>query len=129
LIVDSAGSATRTLAAILRVADVVLIPCRASPLDAEGAMNTMGLLQEYRRTPVSVGVVLNATGRTVLVEHIRSELKAAGMSVMKTQIGQRIAFAEAQLHGSAPCWMGKSAQKASAEIKALTSELLHFLKY
>jgi len=128
LIIDSAGSATRTLAAILRVADVVLIPCRASPLDAEGAMNTMGLLQEYRRTPVSVGVVLNATGRTVLVEHIRNELKAAGMSVMKTQIGQRIAFAEAQLHGSAPCWMGKSAQKASSEIKALTSELIHFLK-
>lgn len=128
VVVDSAGSATKTLAAILQVADVVLIPCRASPLDAEVAINTVALLQEHQRREVAVGVVLNATGNTALVEHIRSELKAAGLSVMKTKIGQRVAFAEAQLHGSAPCWMGASANKASAEIKALTSELLHFLR-
>lgn len=127
VIADCAGAATRTLAAILASADVVLIPCRASPLDAEVALRTAAILEERRRREVAVGVVLNACGHSTLVAHIDRELTAAGLSVMRTRISQRVAFAEAQLHGSAPCWMGTAAHKAAAEIAALTSELLDFL--
>ena len=38
VIVDAAGAATKTMLAVLESADLVLIPCRASSLDALGAL-------------------------------------------------------------------------------------------
>ena len=124
VIVDTAGFASTTLAAILKVSDVVLIPCRASALDARGVMATHEMVQSTATSGVSVGCVLNAATRTALVSHIRNELISAGISVMGCEIGQRTVYAEAELAGSAPCWMGKPAIKATDEISALTTELL-----
>lgn len=127
VIVDTAGFASTTLAAILKVSDVVLIPCRASALDARGVMATHEMVQSTATNGVSVGCVLNAATRTALVSHIRNELISAGISVMGCEIGQRTVYAEAELAGSAPCWMGKPAIKAADEISALATELLPYL--
>lgn len=128
VIVDTAGFASTTLTAILKISDVVLIPCRASALDARGVLATHAMVQSINTNGVSVGAVLNAATRTALVSHIRNELISAGISVMGCEIGQRTVYAEAELAGSAPCWMGKQAVKAADEISALATELQPYLK-
>ena len=127
VIVDTAGFASTTLTAILKVSDVVLIPCRASALDARGVLATHEMVQSISAAGVAVGAVLNAATRTALVSHIRNELINAGVSVMGCEIGQRTVYAEAELSGSAPCWLGKQAVKAADEIAALATELLPYL--
>lgn len=128
VIVDTAGFASTTLTAILKISDVVLIPCRASALDARGVLATHAMVQSINTNDVAVGAVLNAATRTALVSHIRNELISAGISVMGCEIGQRTVYAEAELAGSAPCWMGKQAVKAADEISALATELQPYLR-
>ena len=128
VIIDTAGFASTTLTAILKISDVVLIPCRASALDARGVLATHAMVQSINTNGVSVGAVLNAATRTALVSHIRNELISAGISVMGCEIGQRTVYAEAELAGSAPCWLGKQAVKAAEEISALATELQPYLR-
>ena len=126
VIVDAAGFATATTVSVLEAADVVIIPCRASGLDAMRAIETAKLAGEVakaRRKRVPVLVVLNAVTHTAIVPHIRAELEAAGVDVAKSEIGQRTAFAVAALNGTAPCWMGAAAETAAAEMAALADEL------
>jgi chromosome partitioning protein len=120
-IVDSAGFATQTMKAIMQAADVVVIPCRPSALDAVRAIETANLAREMKKR---VLVVLNGVSRSAIAPHIRQELESAGMKVAKAEIHQRTAFAVAALNGTAPCWMGATARKAAEDISALADELI-----
>lgn len=126
VIIDAAGFATQTTVAVIEAADIVLIPTRASSLDALRAIETARLTAEIAkatRRKVRVLAVLNAVVSAAIVQHIRSELEAAGVRVAATEIRGRTAFAVAALTGSAPCWMGSSAAKAAQEVAALADEL------
>ena len=127
VLVDLAGFATQTMIATLAITDRAVIPCRASALDAHKALETESIINKVReatQNKISSLVVMNGVTRTVITPHIRAELTAAGLSIAKTEIGQRTAFAIAGLNGSAPCYMGSSAKVAAAEIQQLTKELL-----
>ena len=126
VIIDAAGFATSTLVAVLEAADIVLIPCRPSSLDAMRAIETARLANEVaqaRRKRVPVRIVLNSVVRSAMAPHIRHELEAAGVRVAAQEIGQRTAFAVAANNGTAPCWMGANAIKAAEEIAGLANEL------
>ena len=129
VIIDAAGALTKTTIGVLEAADLVLIPCRASALDAIRATETANEaldVAKARGQRVPVYVILNAVNHsTSITAHIRAELEARKMKVMKVEIGQRVAFAEAALHGSAPCWMGmgRDVKPAADEIAALVDEL------
>ena len=71
-----------------------------------------------------VKVVMNAMSRATISGHIRNELTAAGANVLGCEIGQRAVYSEAELSGTAPCFMGSLGRKASDEITALAVELL-----
>ena len=127
VMIDTGGAATKTLVAVLEVADVVLIPCRPSALDAMRAQQAISLVATVnasRKRKAKLAVAMNAATRSAMVGHIRNELVNAGVRVLGSEIAQRAAYAEAVLYGSAPCWMGKGAAKAATEIEALTSELM-----
>jgi chromosome partitioning protein len=121
VLVDSAGSLTRTLAALLEVSDVVLVPCKPSGLDAARAVELVQMVGQLTQAPAAV--VLNGATRSAMPDHIRAELKAAGVRVLRSQVGQRVAFATAQLYGSGPALMGSSARQAAAEVRALVNEI------
>lgn len=128
VIVDTAGFRNRDTLAVVRWSDVALVPFAPTPADALGAAQTVQLLAEVnatverRKNPVRVLLVMNGAGRGALVGHIRNEVLATGAKVLKASIGRRVAYAEAMLAGSAPCWMGASAKTAAAEIAALADE-------
>jgi chromosome partitioning protein len=126
VIIDAAGFATSTLVAVLEAADLALIPCRPSALDAIRALETVQLAKqvgEARGKRLPARIVLNAVTHASIVPHIRGELEHAKAHVTQTSLGQRTAFAVAALNGSAPCWMGSAADIAAGEIRALVKEL------
>jgi chromosome partitioning protein len=127
VIVDTPGFANREQLDLLAVADRVLIPCRPSALDARRAMEALEMVETVnstRRKKAIAAVVMNAAIRSTIVGHIRNELVAGGARVLGAEIGQRTAYAEAELYGSAPCFMGRAAQKAADEVAAVTGEIL-----
>ena len=127
VIVDTAGFANKTTIEIAQIADVVLIPCRSSGIDARQALQTVALCNEInkeRSNPAKIKVVMTATNRSAIVRHVRNEMIAAGADVLGCEIGQRTSYPEAELSGSAPCLMGKTAQKAADEIQTLSIEIL-----
>lgn len=131
VLVDTAGFKNRTQVDILAVADVVLIPCRPSPLDARRAQQAIEMaatVNADRRKKAKVVVVMNAAIRASIVGHIRNEMVSSGARVMGSELGQRAVFAEAELYGSAPAWMGRAASKAADEVAAVTSELLNLMR-
>lgn len=126
VIIDAAGFATSTLVSVLEAAELVLIPCRPSALDAMRAIETAQLAKQVaaatHRRP-TIRVILNGANNAAIVPHIRAELEGAGLTVAEASIGQRTAFAIAALNGTAPCWMGYQAAQAALEIASLTDEL------
>jgi hypothetical protein len=65
---------------------------------------------------------MNQVPRAAIGAHIRKELSAAGVRILKTDIGIRVGFATAMLYGSAPCLM-RGSDKAAEEISALVDEI------
>jgi len=127
VVVDTPGFAARELIDLMRVASHVVIPCRPSGIDARRAIEALemvDLVNQERRKKATALVVMNAATRSTMVGHIRVELSGAGARVLGAEIAHRTAYAEAELYGSAPCFMGKSASKAAAEITAITNEII-----
>ena len=125
VIVDTAGSLTRTTLALITEADLVVVPARAGGLDAARAVEMVQLVQQASAAPCVV--VLNAVTRSSMPAHIRAELREAGVLVLRTEVGQRVAFPTAQLHGTTPAFLPGSGVAAS-EIKSLVDELQKVLK-
>ncbi len=126
VIVDTAGALTRTLLALIGAADLVLIPARPGGLDAARAAELVQLVGQTTSAPCAV--VLNGCARSAMPAHIRAELEAVGVRVLRAEIGQRVAFPTSQLFGSAPATMGAGARAAAAEIRALVDETRRLLR-
>lgn len=131
VIVDLAGFANRTQVAVLEVADLVLVPCRPSMMDARGALaaaEMAAVVNRDRRRKAQVAVVITGASRTRMTAHIRAELADAGVRVLTAEIGHRAAYVEAAAFGSAPCLMGRAAGQAAAEVAALADEIQHIMR-
>jgi chromosome partitioning protein len=112
--VDSPGFHNRDTLAVLRWADVALVPFGPSPADALGAVKTLRVLtevnstQERRKRPVRVLTALNRADKTAMTAHIRNRLPAQVQPYSTHLSADGLLYAEAMLAGSAPCWMGSS---------------------
>ena len=127
VVVDAAGSLTRTTLALIDRADLVLVPTRPGGLDAARAVEMVQLVKQAS-PKARCAVVLNATTRSLLLEHIRGELEEVGVQVLRAEVGQRVAFCVAQLSGTAPAFLGGGAAAARAEIEVLVDELQKVLR-
>ena len=125
VVVDTAGSLTRTTLALITEADLVVVPARAGGLDAARAVEMVQLVQQASSAPCVV--VLNAVTRSSMPAHIRAELAEAQVRVLRTEVSQRVAFPTAQLHGTTPAAL-PGAAAAAADIRALVDELEKVLK-
>ena len=126
VLVDTAGTLSRTLLAVLEASDLVLIPSRPGGLDAARAVELVRLVGQTTKAPSAV--VLNGCSRSAMPAHIRAELQGVGVRVLRAEIGQRVAFPTAQLYGSGPAAMGASAKAAADEIRALVSEVRRLMR-
>lgn len=92
------------LEAVLEVAELVLLPCRPSPLDAWAAADAATACLRARREAnprLQFAVIPNAlTPRTLLSTALPRDLRAMGLPVLDLGVARRVAHPEAMARGS-----------------------------
>ena len=110
----------------LTAADVVVIPVQPSPFDVWAAAETVDLINEariYKESLKSVIVLNRKIVNTAIGRDVRDVVGTLGLPVMKADVSQRVAFAEAVSTGQTVADIDPDGQ-AAREIDAFTSELV-----
>jgi chromosome partitioning protein len=124
LLADSPASADDEVRAVIRCADLVLVPVQPSPVDVWATMPTLEMAERER---VPALLVLNRVlARASLTAAMRERLARYDVGLATTSVGNRVAFAAAFAEGwgiteCAP------ASSAAEEIAALAAELAGLL--
>jgi chromosome partitioning protein len=132
--IDTPPHAEAEIAAAIRVADLVLVPCRPSAFDLWAAQATLEMTTALKRPAM---VVLNAcpAGRTLLsrfgenpaVRQARALLDGMGVAVADTALGDRLTYRSAIITGQAASEL-EPGGKAAQEIAALWREITNLLE-
>jgi chromosome partitioning protein len=124
IIIDTPGFRSLATLACIAAADFLLVPVKASPLDTDRMLDTLNSLIEgdegQRR--LFRCVLTQTTQGSVIAKHIRAELLEAGFPVLKSEMSNRVAYAEAALWGATPSLIEKSGA-AAREIAAIAAEV------
>ena len=124
-IIDGPPGITRTSADAVRVADVVLIPAKPSPLDVWAAADIVAAVQARQKTtngvPKAAFVITMTQPRTRLGRNIDDALNEMGIPVFQARTTQRVAYPNAINDGNSVT-AGRD-RTARAEILAITAEL------
>ena len=124
-IIDGPPGISRTTADAVRMADVVLIPAKPSPLDVWAAADIVAAVQARQRTnngqPRAAFVITMTQPRTRLSRQIDDALNEMGIPVLQARTTQRVAYPNAINDGNSVV-AGRD-QTARNEILAITDEL------
>jgi chromosome partitioning protein len=124
IVIDTPGFRSPATLACIAAADFLLVPVKASPLDIDRMLDTLNSLIEGAggQRPTFRCVLTQTTRDSVIAKHIRAELIEAGFPVLKSEMTNRVAYAEAALWGATPSLMeGKGT--AAREIAAIADEV------
>ena len=125
IIIDGPPGITKTTADAVRVADVVLIPAKPSPLDVWAASDIVAAGQARQRRakgiPKAAFVITMTQPRTRLGRQIDDALNETGIPVLKARTTQRVAYPNAINDGNSVT-TGRD-QTARNEILAIRGEL------
>jgi chromosome partitioning protein len=125
VVIDTPARLGEVPASALMVADLALLPCTPSGADTWALAETLELVAKARtfRPGLRAALVINRTqGRTALGQGVRQVLADTGVPVLRTALGQRIAFQEA-LHAGLGITAYAPKAPAAAELRALFDEL------
>ena len=124
IIIDTPGFRSPATLACIAAADFLLVPVKASPLDIDRMLDTLNSLIEGAdgQRPTFRCVLTQTTRDSVIAKHIRAELAEAGFPVLKSEMTNRVVYAEAALWGATPS-LTESAGAAAREIAAIASEV------
>jgi chromosome partitioning protein len=123
VLIDTPGFRSSVTTACARVADFLLIPVKASPLDVDRMLDTIHTIVSVRPNSSSFVCVLTQTSRdSVIAKHVRDELRHAGLPLLQSEMSNRVAYPEAALWGATPSLLSKTSA-ATREIAALAAEL------
>lgn len=109
VIIDTAGFRNRTMIEALSVADLAVIPIKASPLDISAAIETVRLIEEVNATeerrsrPMAYRLLLTqVTVGSAVARHVRNELAQSGYVLFEAELANRVVYAEASIAGRMP---------------------------
>jgi chromosome partitioning protein len=124
IIIDTPGFRSPATLACIAAADFLLVPVKASPLDIDRMLDTLNSLIEGSggRRPTFRCVLTQTIRDSVIAKHIRDELIEAGFPVLRSEMTNRVSYAEAGLWGATPSLMQKSGL-AAREIAAIADEV------
>jgi chromosome partitioning protein len=128
VVIDCPPHNGEIMRAALMVADVVVLPCGASPLDAWALASTLELVSQARglRPSLKVAAVVNRKpARAAIGAHAREVLAGAGLAVLAAELHQRVAYVECMAAGLGPAQYAPDSP-AAAEVRALVSEIEQF---
>jgi chromosome partitioning protein len=124
IIIDTPGFRSPATLACIEAADFLLVPVKASPLDIDRMLDTLNSLIDGAgaRRPTFRCVLTQTTRDSVIAKHIRAELIEAGFQVLKSEMTNRVVYAEAALWGATPSLIENSGP-AAREIAAIADEV------
>jgi chromosome partitioning protein len=123
IIIDTPGFRSQATLACIAASDFLLVPVKASPLDVDRMLDTLNSLIDGDGRRAKFRCVLTQTTRdSVIARHIRAELNEAGFPVLKSEMTNRVVYAEAGLWGATPSLTEKSGA-AAREIAAIAEEI------
>lgn len=124
VIIDTPGFRSQATLACIGVTDFVLVPVKPSPFDVDRMLDTLNILINgvSGRRPAFRCVLTQTTRESVIAKHIRSELIEAGFPVLKSELINRVIYAEAALWGATPSLMDR-AGPAAQDIAAIADEV------
>jgi chromosome partitioning protein len=124
IIIDTPGFRSPATLACIAAADFLLVPVKASPLDIDRMLDTLNTLIDGAgaRRPTFRCVLTQTTRDSVIAKHIRAELIEAGFQVLKSEMTNRVVYAEAALWGATPTLIENSGA-AAREIAAIADEV------
>lgn len=126
ILIDGPPRVNELARSAIMAADWVVIPVQPSPYDVWAAKDIVDLIHEattYRENIKSVFVINRRIVNTAIGRDVAEALAGYDIPVLKTHIGQRVAFAESAANGSTVL-EDDPGSLASKEILALTEELL-----
>jgi chromosome partitioning protein len=124
IIIDTPGFRSPATLACIAAADFLLVPVKASPLDIDRMLDTLNSLIDGvgGRRPTFRCVLTQTTRDSVIAKHIRAELIEAGFQVLKSEMTNRVIYAEAALWGATPSLIENSGA-AAREIASIADEV------
>jgi chromosome partitioning protein len=129
VIIDTAGFRNRTMIEALSVADLAVIPIKASPLDISAAIETVRLIEEVNATeerrsrPMAYRLLLTqVTVGSAVARHVRSELAQSGYVLFEAELANRVVYAEASIVGRMPIHLD-AASAAARDGEAFAREV------
>jgi chromosome partitioning protein len=129
VVIDCPGRDGAVVRSALIAADLVLVPCGASPADAWALQQSLDLIEEARglRPELAACVVVTRRRATTLGKHARSDLVANGVPVLSIELAERVAYQLAMGEGRGVTNMTGQAE-AVREIRALTNAVDDLLR-
>lgn len=135
VVIDTAGFRNRTMIEALSVADLAVIPIKASPLDIAAAIETVRLIEEVNATeerrarPMTYRLLLTqVTVGSAVARHVRNELTQSGYALFEAELANRVVYAEASIVGRMPIHIDAHSA-AARDGEAFTREVRHTLDY
>lgn len=128
-IIDTPPYLSKELEDVFAITNLVLVPCKASPLDFLAIGDTLDLIRETKtkRPELLAAVVLTMTiTGTDFTSSIRRELEKTEFPVLKTEIGNRVAYMRSLLRANTV--LGDENRKAWDEIENLGKEIISLLQ-
>ena len=106
-----------------RASDFVLVPVKPSPFDVDRMLDTLNVLINVSGwRPVFRCLLAQTTRDSVIAKHIRAELAEAGFPLLRSEMTNRVVYAEAALWGATPS-LTDSAGPAAREIATIADEV------
>lgn len=130
VVIDSPPRLAAEQRAALMAAHLVLLPVTPGGADVWALKETLALVEEARglRPELRAAIVCNRMDRrTALSASLLEAMGEAGVPVLKSTLGQRVAFAEAMTAGQGVCTYAPGTPSAK-ESHALAREVLRLLK-
>lgn len=128
VVADGPGSNTETSRALLLRADLAVVPCKASMLEARAlaqATNVLRQAQDIRGGLPRAVIVLSMVGKTYrLTRDMRDAARGLDLPLARTPLTLRQVYADAPGQGAVVGHMAARGRDAAAEVEALFAELL-----
>jgi chromosome partitioning protein len=124
VIIDTPGFRSETTLACIAASDFLLVPVKPSPLDLDRMLDTLDALIDGigGRRPLFRCLLTQTTRDSVIAKHIRAELIEAGFPLLKSEMTNRVGYAEAALWGATPSLID-GAGAAARDIAAIADEV------
>lgn len=128
VVADGPGSQTETSRALLLLADLAIVPCKASMLEVRALSKATEVLRQAQMIrdglPESV-IILSMVGQNYrLTKDMREAATALNMPMSKSAIVSRQIYADAPGQGQVVWNMGSRAKDAGEEIQKIFAEIL-----